>query len=214
MNKKMFYGLRVMQIIGLIVAIVIIAFQASILRLSSNDIRLEQTEKFSFSLTNLAAAEAERYLIRHRQKDLKLLLHDLARDPMVRDATIYDHLGKILYQSKDPLELKKLINIIEPISKQEKEELVGIVPYIAELYNKGDKIGYLRISLHQDHILSLMESYQESSLTILLQVVLLAFLAGMILMALFFRRAEAAYYRLEHLIPNLIKNNHRFINKG
>jgi len=210
----MYYALRTIQIVGLIAVIVIIAYQTSILRLASNEIRLEQTEKFSFSLTNLAAAEAERYLVRHRKNDLKLLIDNLARDPIVRDATIYDHLGKVLYHSKNPLELQKLLKVMPPTNKTEKEDLVGIVPYIAELYNNDNKIGYLRISLHQNHILSLMADYQQSTLAILLEVVFLAFLAGMILMALFFKRAESAYYRLEHLIPNLIKENLNFIDKG
>ncbi|PKF60663.1 hypothetical protein CW745_14130 [Psychromonas sp. psych-6C06] len=203
MKSKMYYGLRALQITTLIVVSVVILFQLNELRVISNEVRYQQTEKFSYSLTNLAAAEASRYLGQKKSKDLQLLINELSNDPMVRDATIYDHLGKILYQSNDPLLLPILLKINEPVN----DDIKGVIPYIAELYKEDKKIGYIRISLKQDHILRLIFNYQQQSLETLTLLLLLSFFAGSLIMALFFRRAEAAYYRLNKLIPNLIAMN-------
>lgn len=210
MNKKMFYFLRFTQIIALILALGTILYQLNLLREQSIGLSFEQTDKFSNSLTNLAAAEAERYINTHKIKDLKLLAEDLSRDPLVRDATIYDNLGKVIYKSKNSIPLKELLKIEDSNS----ENIEGIVPHIAELFNDEKKVGYILVSLHQNELLNLIHDYQRTSFTILLLVFVMAFLAGMILMALFFRKAESAYYGLATRIPLLIKSNIEFIGKA
>lgn len=209
MNKKMFYILRFFQITALFVVSIVILIQINELRITSNEVRYQQTEKFSYSLTNLAAAEATRYLSQKNIKDLQLLINDLSNDPIVRDATIYDHLGKVIYQSKEPL----LLPVLLKINESSGNDIKGIIPYIAELYKEDKKIGYIRISLKQDHILRIIFNYQEQTLETLLSLLVLSFIAGCIIMALFFRRIESWYYRLNKLIPNLIANN-KSINKN
>ena len=199
----MYYWLRFLQISSLLAVSVIIIFQLNELRVISNEVRYQQTEKFSYSLTNLAAAEAARYLAQKKNKDLQLLINDLSNDPMVRDATIYDNLGKVLFQSNDPL----LLPVLLKINESSGQEIKGIIPYIAELYKESEKIGYIRISLRQDHILRIIFDYQEQNLETLMSLLLLSFLAGVILMALFFRRFESWYYSLNKIIPKLIAIN-------
>ncbi len=199
----MYYCLRFFQISGLLVVSIIIIFQLNALRVISNEVRYQQTEKFSYSLTNLAAAEAARYLAQQKNKDLQLLINDLSNDPMVRDATIYDNLGKVLFQSNEPL----LLPILLKINPSSGKEIKGIIPYIAELYKEDEKIGYIRISLRQDHILRIIFDSQEQTLETLISLLILSFLAGSIIMALFFKRLKGWYYRLNRLIPNLITAN-------
>lgn len=205
----MFYLLRFFQITGLLTVSIVILVQLNELRMISNEVRYQQTEKFSYSLTNLAAAEAARYLSQKKVKDLQLLINDLSNDPIVRDATIYDHLGKVLYQSDQPLLLPVLLKINESSGK----DIEGIIPYIAELYKEDEKIGYIRISLKQDHILRIILNYQEQTLETLLSLLILSFLAGSILMALLFKRIELWYSKLHQLIPNLIASN-KTLNKN
>ncbi len=203
MNKKMYYLLRTLQIVTLIIVCAVIAYQLTMLKSTSNQIKYQQTERFSYSLTNLAAAEATRYLSKKKTKDLQLLIDDLSHDPIVRDATIYDHMGKILYQSEDVLPLPVLLNI----NSDEDVQAQGVIPYIAELYKDNTKIGYIRITLEQDKILSLIHDYQEKSLSTMLLLLMLSFVAGTIIMALFFRRLEAGYYHVAKELYTLSKKN-------
>lgn len=199
----MHYLLRLLQILGLLALPAIIAYQFLSLNNTANEIRLQQTEKFSDSLTNLAAAEASRYLVQQNNKDLQLLIDDLIKDPSVRGVVIFDQLGKVIYQSEDALPLPILLNIDSSDDPRAK----GVTPRIGELYDGNTKIGYIRISLEQQKLLNLIYEYQDKSLTSILLLFLLSFLVGTIIMALFFRRAEAAYYRLVSLTSRLVAKN-------
>jgi len=203
MHKKMYYLLRTLQISSLLIICSVIAYQFISLRNTSEGIRYQQTERFSYSLTNLAASEASRYLSQQKNKDLQLLINELKNDPIVSDVTIYDQFGKVLFQSKDALPLPILLKIESPDDKRSQ----GLIPHIAELYKDQEKIGYIRISLEQEKILSLINDYQEKSFSTMMLLFVLSFLVGTIIMALFFRRIEASYYRLSGLIPKLIAQN-------
>lgn len=207
MHKKMYYLLRTLQISSLLIICSVIAYQFISLRNTSNGIRYQQTERFSYSLTNLAASEASRYLSQQKNKDLQLLINELTNDPIVSDVTIYDQFGKIIFQSKDALPLPVLLNIASSNDKRAQ----GIIPQIAELYKGNNKIGYIRISLEQEKILSLINDYQKKSFSTMLLLFILSFIVGTIIMALFFRRAEAAYYRLSGLISKLIAQNQKYL---
>lgn len=202
MNKKMYYLLRTLQISTLIVVSAIISYQLISLENRANDMKYQQTARFSSSLTNLAAAEATRYIALKKPKNLQLLINDLSQDPIVQDATIYDHLGEVLYQSEDSLPLPILLNI----NSHNDQRAKGVIPYIAELYNEGKKIGYLRISLEEYEMLNLIEDYQQKSLSTLFLLLTLAFIAGTVLMALFFKKIETAYYNIGKGLKKLLVN--------
>lgn len=203
MHKRWTYIWRFIQVFCLIAVGLFISYQFIILQLTSNEIKYQQSDKFSYSLTNLAAAEATRYLANNKIKDLELLIDDLSNDPIVRDVTIYNHLGQVIVQSENTLSLVKLLNIGFTDSK----EAQGKIPYIAELYKENEKIGYIRITLEQQKILRVIHDYQEKSLDTLWQLLILSFVAGVILMTLFFKRAEAIYITFINQLRNTIQNN-------
>ncbi|MDN2663235.1 AhpA/YtjB family protein [Psychromonas sp. 14N.309.X.WAT.B.A12] len=201
MGKKIFWIVRLSQIAAILCLFAIIAFQFNSLQNESNGVRYQQTEKFSYSLTNLAAAEASRYLAQQNQEDLKLLIDDLSDDPIVRDATIYDEFGKIIYQSEQVLPLPELLQLNDEGS----HAVDGVIPHIAELYSDQTKIGYIRVTLEQGKILSLIETYQERGLSILSLLTLLAFIAGMLLTIVCYKRVNIIYKQSLAEIPKLIE---------
>jgi len=201
MGKKFFWIVRLSQIAAILCLFAIIAYQFNSLQNESNGVRYQQTEKFSYSLTNLAAAEASRYLAQENQDDLKLLIDDLSDDPIVRDATIYDEFGKIIYQSEQVLPLPELLQL----NNEGSHDVDGVIPHIAELYSDNTKIGYIRVTLEQGKILSLLESYQERGLSILSLLTLLAFIAGMLLTIVFYKRVNIIYKQSLAEIPKLIE---------
>ena len=207
MNKKRYYLLRTLQILSLLTISGLIAYQSISLRNISSAIRYQQTERFSSSLTNLVASEASRYLVQEKNKDLQILINDLTQDPSVRDAVIYDRFGNIIFQSEDALPLPILLNIASSVDQQKE----GVIPLIAELYEDDEKIGYIRISLEQQKLLSLLYDYQEKSLSAMLLLFVLSFLAGTIIMAMLFRKVEAAYYCFTSLIPQLIATRKQYL---
>ena len=201
MVNKLFWIKRTLQVVALFALFAVIAYQFITLQNESNAIRFQQTEKFSYSLTNLAAAEASRYLSQKNQENLQLLIDDLSEDPIVRDAIIYDKLGQILYQSKASIPLPVLLKI----GGKQSDQAEGVIPYIAELYADGTKIGYIRIALEQERILSLIQHYQQRGLSIMLLLILLSFIAGTLLTAIFYKKVTSIYRQLIAEIPKLIE---------
>jgi len=201
MVNKLFWIKRTLQVVAMFALFAVITYQFISLQNESNAVRFQQTEKFSYSLTNLAAAEASRYLSQKNQENLQLLIDDLSEDPIVRDAIIYDKLGQILYQSKASIPLPVLLKI----GGKQSDEAEGVIPYIAELYDDGTKIGYIRIALEQERILSLIQHYQQRGLSIMSLLILLSFIAGTLLTAIFYKRVTIIYRQLIAEIPKLIE---------
>lgn len=201
MVNKLFWIKRTLQVVTMFALFAVIAYQFITLQNESNAVRFQQTEKFSYSLTNLAAAEASRYLSQKNQENLQLLIDDLSEDPIVRDAIIYDKLGQILYQSKASIPLPVLLKI----GGKQSDEAEGVIPYIAELYDDGTKIGYIRIALEQERILSLIQNYQQRGLSIMSLLILLSFTAGTLLTAIFYKKVTSIYKQLIAEIPKLIE---------
>lgn len=206
MKQKMHFMLPILQIVSLILICSIIIYQFSMLINTANKVKYQQTEKFAYSLTNRAAAEATRYLSNKSEADLQQLVDDLSDDPIVRDATVYNELGQILYQSKNVLPLKSLLKI----DSQEEQYAQGVIPYIAELYNENKKIGYIRVSLEQQKILALIDDYQEKSASTMLLLLILSFMAGIILMALFFNKLKDIYYSIAKTLYVLLQQNRMY----
>ena len=200
---------RTIQFLVIASFVIAIAYQFVKLQNQSNTVRYQQTEKFSYSLTNLVAAEAARYIIKNKEDDLALLIDDLIRDPNVRDATIYDEYGKVIYQSKDILPLSALLKFGN-ISSEEAE---GIVPYIAELYSGDTKIGYIRVTLEQAQMLTILQNYQNSGLSILILIIILAFLSGGFLTAFFYKRTHRVFKQFVNEPTKVTESKHVPANK-
>jgi|GEM_PF-2455615 len=209
MVNKLFWITRTLQIVAILIIFAVITYQVITLQNESNAIRFQQTEKFSYSLTNLAAAEASRYLSQKKQEDLQLLIDDLSEDPIVRDAIIYNHLGQILYQSKNSIPLPVLLQL----GDKKDDNADGVIPYIAELYSEGTKIGYIRIALEQERILSLIQHYQQRGFSILSLLIMLSFIAGCLLTAVFYKKVNNLYKQLIAEIPKLIERTKSDVHK-
>ena len=203
MNKKKYYLFRTLKITGLVIVCSVIAYQLIMLKSTANDIKYQQTEKFSYSLINLASAEATRFIFEKRKKDLRLLTEHLSHDPLIRDTTIYDRLGKILYQSGDVLPLDELLNI----SEEKVQEYQGAVPYMSELYKDDTKLGYIRITLEQDKILSLINDYRGRSVLTMILLVIFSFSAGIIISLLFLEKIKAGCYFIIRILNKFREKN-------
>lgn len=200
MKAKLYFLFKAIPFVLILSLFATIAYQFISLENQSMAVRHQQTQKFAYSLTNLAAAEATRYINQKNHKGLQTLIDDLSKDPSVRDATIYDKLGQILYQSKKVLPLPVLLNLGDNYSP----DADGLIPYIAELYVDGTKVGYLRITLEQKRFLSLIQGYQDKGQTILALLIFLAFIAGMVITALSYRNAVIVYNEIKLGIGNFI----------
>jgi len=201
-NKK-FWISRCIQILLICILAAITALQLNKLHIQTEKLGYQQSEKFSVSLTRLATAEAARYLSQDKKDELKLLIDNLQQDPMIKDATVYDQFGDIIYQSEDSLSLPTLLNLEE----SNDPEAQGLAPYIGELYFEQAKIGYIRITLEQERLISLISNYQEKGSEILTLSLILTFVCGLIVMIIFYRRLSIIGKSSLALIKKAIPSN-------
>jgi membrane protein len=177
--------LIIWRTLQLLVAVGLIGYLAYLtinLQILADKSRIEQTQRFGYTLTNRAANDAARYLEASNGDELARLVNDLSLDPLVRDVTIYDAFGVVLHQSKDPLPLDLVLNITPKTTSADAREIAqNRIPYIAELFQESTKIGYLRVTLEQGKILSVMSAYQQKANELLQTMLFIALLIGFLL---------------------------------
>ncbi len=169
---------RVTQLIFAIGLCVYLIHLSLSLQFLGDQTRTEQTQMFGYTLTNRAAQDAARYLQEKKPEELERLVNLLAQDPLVRDATIYSMNGEMIHQSKDPMALRTLLNIDKQISS---DSARNRIPYIAELYQEKNKIGYLRVTLEQGQYLAMLDKYQQQGSEVLRVMILVALAVGFLL---------------------------------
>ncbi len=173
---------RAIQLLVAIGLIGYLAYLTTNLQLLADKNRIEQTQRFGYTLTNRAANDAARYLQGDEQDELARLVAELAKDPLVRDVTIYDAFGVVQHQSDDAMPLDLVLNIAPKTTSADAREIAqNRIPYIAELFQESTKIGYLRVTLEQGKILAEMNHFQQKANELLKTMLFVALLIGFLL---------------------------------
>ncbi|RJG51332.1 hypothetical protein D1Z90_00950 [Motilimonas pumila] len=181
-RQKHLYIWRAMQLLLALVLLGYIIYLNVDLNYLASKSRTEQTQMFGSTLTSRAAQDAATFLQNEQTEELDRLVASLAADPLVRDATIYNHLGEIIHQSEDPASLDLVLHI-KPVksSSDARESAHNRIPYVAELYQEKQKIGYLRVTLEQGKILQQINNYQSQARSSTKTMLVLAFLVGFLI---------------------------------
>ena len=205
MEKKIFWLFRLLKVISLFLIVAVIAIQLTTLQKESLTLRNQQIERFSQLLTNVIVPNASRHLSQNKTDALQQLIDDLRNDSMIRDATVYNDLGEIVAQSKDNIPLPELLNLIEKnqIEENEKNTTSDVRPYVEELRYDAKKVGYIRLSLEQHTLLNLINHYQERSFNRLIIMLLLALIAGMLIMVICYKRLSITYYAIRSSVQKI-----------
>ncbi|WP_434340048.1 AhpA/YtjB family protein [Motilimonas cestriensis] len=173
---------RMLQLIVAIGLIGYLAYLTTNLQVLADKNRIEQTQRFGYTLTNRAANDAARYLEAEDNEELSRLVDGLSNDPLVRDVTIYNAFGVVLHQSADALPLDLVLNLSPKTTSADAREIAqNRIPYIAELFKESTKIGYLRVTLEQGKILAVMNDYQQKANELLKTMLIVALLIGFLL---------------------------------
>ncbi|WP_221074651.1 YtjB family periplasmic protein [Agarivorans aestuarii] len=150
-----------------------------------------QTEKLARSLTSLAALNAAGYIGENSQDELSELVNALVKEHFVKDATIYDHQGLRLAESQQALPLSQLL----PLAGQSHTPLEGLGrrPYIAEIRGeKGQTLGYLRITLEHTTLLAEANTYITNGQSKIMIMFLMSISIGFLLTRVLSRKRHLA----------------------
>lgn len=200
MLKKKTYLLHLIQISCLVLICAVAIYKIAMLHHTANELKFQQIEKFAASLSGFAAEEAQHYLAKNKTQDLHLLIDNLSKDTAIQDATIYNNLGEIIYQSKPILGLSDLLKI----TPNNEVDSSKITPYISELYNDNKKVGYIRITLKKNEILKLIDEYQDQSTSTSLLMMIILFFTGVVVTLVLSNKYNISYSYVKETFIKLI----------
>ncbi|GAA4499094.1 AhpA/YtjB family protein [Pseudaeromonas paramecii] len=140
-----------------------------------------QSRLLAQTLTSFAAHDAIRYLQPQNLAALQQLVDTLAEDVNLRDATLYDAEGRQLVSSAQAVPLDKLL-ALAPGETQTPPLGRGRTPFVQELRSdKGDLLGFLRITVEERKMLAAHTEYQQSLFERWRQLLLMMLAAGILL---------------------------------
>ena len=132
------------------------------------------------ALVAYAARDMKRWLKEENSSELERLARDLATEPEILDATLYDGRGIPLAQSEQAVPLESLLPIGDN-NKSMPEQGKGRIQFVQEVLDGDKTLGYLRITLEEQQMLAdkdtRLKTIQEKQRLILL----VALLAGLLI---------------------------------
>ncbi|MGL4249952.1 MAG: AhpA/YtjB family protein [Aeromonas sp.] len=105
------------------------------------------------ALIAYAARDMKRWLKEENNSELERLAQDLAAEPEILDATLYDGRGIPLAQSEQAVPLESLLPIGSDNPSQP-DQGKGRIQYVQEILDGEQSIGFLRITLEEQQILA------------------------------------------------------------
>ncbi|MFB0722357.1 MULTISPECIES: AhpA/YtjB family protein [Aeromonas] len=105
------------------------------------------------ALVAYAARDMKRWIKEDKNSELERLAQDLAAEPEILDATLYDARGIPLAQSDQAVPLDSLL----PIGGDNKslpEQGKGRIQFVQEILDEEQTLGYLRITLEEHQLLA------------------------------------------------------------
>jgi membrane protein len=105
------------------------------------------------ALVAYAARDMKRWIKEDKNSELERLAQDLAAEPEILDATLYDARGIPLAQSDAAVPLDSLLPIGDN-NKSVPEQGKGRIQFVQEILDGEQTIGYLRITLEEQKLLA------------------------------------------------------------
>ncbi|HGY1076411.1 TPA: YtjB family periplasmic protein [Aeromonas salmonicida subsp. salmonicida] len=102
------------------------------------------------ALVAYAARDMKRWIKEDKNSELERLAQDLAAEPEILDATLYDARGIPLAQSDQAVPLDSLL----PIGGDLPEQGKGRIQFVQEIVDEEQTLGYLRITLEEHQLLA------------------------------------------------------------
>ena len=144
----------------------------------------EQTQILSKVIVRQAAQNAALDLKNKDQDQLQLLVKNLATEPLILDASIYNIEGVALAKTKAAMPLEQLTGLSTPLAMAS----IGRQQIAEPILLNGHIIGFMRITLEHDKLLTHAISQMASMTAIIRGLMIAALILGGLLMFVFSRQ--------------------------
>ncbi|PSW33779.1 hypothetical protein C9J21_07575 [Photobacterium phosphoreum] len=144
----------------------------------------EQTQTLSKIIVRQAAQNAALDLENKDQDKLQLLVKNLAAEPLILDASIYNLEGVALAKTKAAMPLEQLTGLSTPLAMAS----IGRQQIAEPILLNGHIIGFMRITLEHDKLLTHAVAQIASMTAIIRGLMVSALILGGLLMLVFSRQ--------------------------
>ncbi|MCD9471306.1 YtjB family periplasmic protein [Photobacterium phosphoreum] len=144
----------------------------------------EQTQTLSKIIVRQAAQNAALDLENKDQHQLQLLVKNLATEPLILDASIYNLEGVALAKTKAAMPLEQLTGLSTPLAMAS----IGRQQIAEPILLNGHIIGFMRITLEHDKLLTHAVAQMASMTAIIRGLMASALILGGLLMLVFSRQ--------------------------
>ncbi|MEC6814932.1 AhpA/YtjB family protein [Photobacterium toruni] len=155
----------------------------------------EQTQTLSQIIVRQAAKNAATDIKNKDQRQLQLLVNNLATEPLILDATIYNLEGVALAKTKAALPLEQLTGLSTPLAMAS----IGRQQIAEPVLNNGHIVGFMRITLEHDKLLTHAIEKIATMTAIIRGLIIAALILGVLLAVVFSRqRYQGSFPFLHH----------------
>ncbi|WP_297474756.1 AhpA/YtjB family protein [uncultured Photobacterium sp.] len=144
----------------------------------------EQTQTLSQVIVRQAAKNAATDIKNKDQRQLQLLVNNLAAEPLILDATIYNLEGVALAKTKTALPLEQLTGLSTPLAIAS----IGRQQIAEPVLMNNHIIGFIRITLERDKLLTHAIDQMSTMTAIIRGLIIAALIIGILLTVVFSRQ--------------------------
>ncbi|PST86903.1 hypothetical protein C9I86_14080 [Photobacterium sp. NCIMB 13483] len=154
----------------------------------------EQTQTLSQVIVRQAAKNAAADIKNKDQRQLQLLVNNLAAEPLILDATIYNLEGVALAKTKTALPLEQLTGLSTPLAMAS----IGRQQIAEPVLMNNHIIGFMRITLERDKLLTHAIDQMSTMTAIIRGLIIAALLIGSLLTVVFSRQRYQGSFPFLH----------------
>ncbi|WP_394166558.1 YtjB family periplasmic protein [Photobacterium piscicola] len=154
----------------------------------------EQTQTLSQVIVRQAAKNAAADIKNKDQHQLQLLVNNLAAEPLILDATIYNLEGVALAKTKTALPLEQLTGLSTPLAMAS----IGRQQIAEPVLMNNHIIGFMRITLERDKLLTHAIDQMSTMTAIIRGLIIAALLIGILLTVVFSRQRYQGSFPFLH----------------
>ncbi|MGR5141299.1 YtjB family periplasmic protein [Photobacterium sp. DNB23_23_1] len=160
----------------------------------------DQTQQLSRLVVRQAADTASTDVIEKNQDRLQLLVEQLAKEPLLLDASIYDLEGITLAKSQDALPLPQVTGLSTPLAVAS----YGRQQLIEPIMSQHQVVGFVRITLEHDKLIAETMADIDAITNIIRTLIASAMVIGFLLAITFGNRKENWHFPV---LPSEVKND-------
>lgn len=182
------FVIKGLMLLSLIAFSYFILINSTVISDSNQIIQNKQLQDLSRTMARQAALFAVNGIKEDKHEALLELTNNLAKEPLVFDATIYDAEGAVLSKSINALSAYQITGVNTPLST----DGIGRQQLVEPIIKDNHLLGFLRITFEKSTLTGFANHHYRRSDRLMFGMLAISLASGMLIMALLRKRKHSA----------------------